>query len=113
MSVERGEGKELEAGSLAPRVESRRRVLVEALVASAVVTGAVTAISMLAPSSAIATAVGFVFLLATWVLVWRTDDARVARFGLALGGVVMPGSLSVSLLGRAGWRAIAWALAFA
>jgi hypothetical protein len=46
------------------------------------VTGAVTAASGFLPDRYVATAVGFVFLGATWALVWRGDDARVG-VGLA------------------------------
>lgn len=88
-------------------------VLVEALVASAVVTGAVTLASMFAPEKLVATTVGFLFLAATWWLVWRKDDATVVRAGLALGGLVMPGRASAGAAAREAARAIGWALAFA
>lgn len=92
---------------------SERRALVEALVASGIVTGAVTAASALLPDRYIATAVGFLFLGATWALVWRGDDARVERAGLTLGGLVFPGPLDRGRLLRSALAAIGWALALA
>jgi uncharacterized protein len=98
--------------SVAGRGE-RGRALVEAIVAAAVVTGVVTAASALLPDRYVATAVGFVFLGATWALVWRGDDARVERSGLALGGLVLPGAIDRSRLTRSAGGAVLWALAFA
>ena len=91
----------------------RKRALVEAVVASAVVTAVVTAASAFLPDRYVATAVGFLFLGATWALVWRGDDARVERSGLALGGVVLPGPLDGRRLGRSVGTALLWALVFA
>jgi uncharacterized protein len=62
------------------------------------------------PDKYVATAVGFVFLGATWLLVWRGDDARVEMSGLALGGVVLPGKLDVARLLRSVAQAIGWAV---
>jgi membrane protease YdiL (CAAX protease family) len=87
--------------------------LIEALVASAVVTGVVTAASALLPDRYVATAVGFLFLGATWALVWRGDDMRVERSGLALGGLVLPGRIDGRRLARSFGTSLAWALAFA
>lgn len=87
----------------------RRTVAVELLTASALVTAVVTAASSLVPDRFVATAVGFVFLGATWLLVWRGDDARVERSGLALGGVVLPGRLDVARLSRSALEAVLWA----
>lgn len=89
------------------------RTLVEAVIASAVVTGVVTAASAFLPDRYVATAVGFLFLGATWILVWRGDDARVERSGLALGGVVLPGPIDGRRLARSVGTSIAWALLFA
>ncbi|HEY8076638.1 MAG TPA: glutamic-type intramembrane protease, partial [Labilithrix sp.] len=86
-----------------------RRALIEALVASVVVTAAVTAASAALPDKYVATAVGFVFLGATWLLVWRRDDAHVERAGLALGGLVLPGKIDQVRLAGAVGRAIGWA----
>jgi membrane protease YdiL (CAAX protease family) len=85
---------------------------VEALVASAAVTGLVTLGSMFLPDRYVATGVGFVFLAVTWALVWRGDDARVVRAGLAFGGLVLPGKLDASETARSALRAVFWALAF-
>jgi membrane protease YdiL (CAAX protease family) len=89
------------------------RALVEAIVASAIVTGVVTAASAFLPDRYVATAVGFLFLGATWALVWRGDDARVERSGLALGGLVLPGPVDGRRLTRSVATSLAWALAFA
>lgn len=92
---------------------SRRRALLEGLGASAAVTLAVTGASLFAPEKSVATVVGFVFLGATWLLVWRRDDAHVERAGLAFGGLVLPGPLDVRRVVRDAARALGWALAFA
>jgi uncharacterized protein len=90
----------------------RRRALVEALLASLLVTGAVTLVSARLPSSFVATGVGFVFLAATWWLVWRRDDAFVSRCGLAFGGLVLHASIDWRAVAKSALRASAWALAF-
>ncbi len=90
----------------------RRRALLEALLASILVTGAVTLVSARMPSSYVATGVGFVFLAATWWLVWRRDDALVARSGLAFGGLVLRGSIDVRGVTKSALRAAGWAVAF-
>jgi len=77
--------------------------------ASAGVTAAVAAIAGGAPAGWHTTLVGFVFLGATWALVWRGDDARVRRAGLALGGVVIPGKFDGAAAARASAAALAWA----
>ncbi len=89
------------------------RALIEAVVASAIVTGVVTAASAFLPDRYVATAVGFLFLGATWALVWRGDDARVERSGLALGGLVLPGPIDRGRLARSTGVSLAWALALA
>jgi uncharacterized protein len=89
------------------------RGLIEAVVASAIVTGIVTLASTFLPDRYVATAVGFLFLGATWALVWRGDDARVERSGLALGGLVLPGRIDGKRLARSAGVAVLWALAFA
>jgi len=96
----------------APQPE-RSRPLIEALVVSAIVTGVVTAASAFLPDRYVATAVGFLFLGATWALVWRGDDARVERSGLALGGVVLPGPIDRVRLVRSVGTALFWAALFA
>lgn len=77
------------------------------------VTAIVTAASTFLPDRYVATAVGALFLAATWLLVWRKDDARVERSGLALGGLVLPGRIDGSRLVRSMGTSVAWALAFA
>lgn len=91
----------------------RRRALVEALVAALAVTAGVTLASAFLPDKYIATAVGFVFLGATWLLVWRRDDVVVLRSGLAFGGLVLPGAFDLRRTARRGARSLGWALAFA
>lgn len=94
-------------------MSEKRRALLEALATSVVVTGAVTFASSALPDRLVATVVGFVFLGATWVLVWRGDDARVERAGLALGGLVLPGALDRARLLRSVGAALLWASVFA
>ena len=91
----------------------RNKALMEAIFASAVVTGVVTAASAFLPDRYVATAVGFVFLGATWALVWRSDDARVERSGLALGGLVLPGPIAGQRLVRSFGTSVLWAALFA
>ena len=62
------------------------------------------------PPSWHTTLVGLAFLAAVWALVWRKDDDRVRRSGLALGGLVMPGRLDVPGLVRAAREAVLWSL---
>lgn len=92
---------------------SRRRALVEALGVAVLVTALVTVMSSFLPDKYVATAVGFVFLGATWALVWRGDDARVEASGLALGGVVLPGKIDIVRLARSVGQAIGWTVLLA
>lgn len=85
--------------------------LSEALWASADVTLAVVAIALAAPRSWHTMLVGLAFLGATWALVWRLDDARVRRAGLALGGLVIPGPLDARRVLREATTALGWAAA--
>jgi membrane protease YdiL (CAAX protease family) len=91
----------------------RRSALAEALGASLVVTGLVTLASAFLPEKYVASGVGFVFLAATWALVWRRDDVFVIRSGLSFGGLVLPGKLDARRAGVDFVRALGWALAFA
>jgi membrane protease YdiL (CAAX protease family) len=86
-----------------------RAPLREALWVSADVTIAVAAIAMGVPERWHTTLVGFVFLAVTWALVWRRDDETVRRFGLALGGLVIPGKLQLGGVARAAAVSCAWA----
>jgi uncharacterized protein len=98
------------AGPEASRArEGRARIGLEVLVVAALVTAAVTIASRFLPDRYVATAVGFVFLAATWATVWRGDDAGVERSGLALGGLVLPGPVDRARLVRAVLQAVAWA----
>jgi membrane protease YdiL (CAAX protease family) len=85
------------------------RALSFALGASALVTAVVAAVSRVATERFVAIGVAVVFLLATWALVWRGDDERVERCGLALGGLVLPGKLDRARLLRSTAVALAWA----
>jgi uncharacterized protein len=89
--------------------KSDRRAGLEAIGVAVVLTGIVTAASSLLPDRYVASAVGFLFLGATWALVWRGDDARVEASGLALGGVVLPGSIDLGRLVRSIAQAALWA----
>lgn len=94
-------------------VDSRRydaRALGLAVVVSAAVTGAVAVVSRVAPERFVAIGVAVVFLAATWALVWRGDDERVERSGLALGGIVLPGKLDRDRLIVSFGQAMGWAL---
>jgi membrane protease YdiL (CAAX protease family) len=95
-----------------PQPQPQGRALIEALAAALVVTGGVTLASALLPAKYVATGVGFVFLAATWWLVWRRDDAYVQRAGLAFAGLVLPGKVDARLTVSSSLRAIGWALAF-
>lgn len=69
---------------LAVRSPPARTALLIALLVSVIATAA----SRLLPDSIVATAVGAVFLGATWHLVIRHRDADVRGWGLALGGLL-------------------------
>jgi membrane protease YdiL (CAAX protease family) len=86
-----------------------RRAIVEALGAALVVTVVVTIASATLPDKYVATVVGGIFLLATWVFVWRGDDQRVEAAGLALGGIVLPGKIDLGRLTRSLVNALGWA----
>jgi membrane protease YdiL (CAAX protease family) len=87
--------------------------LSEALWVSSDVTIVVALIAAILPVAWHTTAVGFAFLAATWLLVWRRDDERVRAAGLALGGLVIPGRLDGRAALRAAVRAVCWAAAVA
>jgi membrane protease YdiL (CAAX protease family) len=97
------------------RIDTRidTRTLAEAFVASLVVTAAVTAASAFLPERYVAVGVAFLFLVATWALVWRRDDATVERSGLSLGGLVLPGPLDRTKLAKSVVTALGWASLFA
>jgi hypothetical protein len=88
------------------------RPLNEALAAAVVVTVGVTAASAWLPARWIATAVGGVFLGATWLLVLRHDDAAVERAGLGFGGLVLAQDIDLRRVARAAAVAMAWCALF-
>jgi membrane protease YdiL (CAAX protease family) len=90
---------------------SPRSPVKEALWVSADVMVAVAVIAFALPPGWHATLVGFTFLAATWALVWRYDDGCVARAGLALGGLVIPGPFDWARVLRNAVTALGWALA--
>jgi membrane protease YdiL (CAAX protease family) len=100
---------QLTAAAVQPTHARVDRPLAEALWISADVTAAVAAIAAVAPISWRTTLVGAAFLVATWGLVWRHDDARVRRAGLALGGLVIPGRLDAGDVVGSAVRALSWA----
>lgn len=75
-----------------------------------VTTAIVTVVSYFAPEAYAATAVGLVFLGATWFLVLRLDAPEIQRHGLSLGGLFEPETLDWSRLARSAATAAAWAL---
>ncbi|HEY4013445.1 MAG TPA: MrtC family glutamic-type intramembrane protease [Polyangiaceae bacterium] len=91
----------------------RDTALREALLAASAVTATVGVIAWAAPDHWRGTLVGVTFLAATWALVWRHDDDRVQRAGLALGGLVLPGHLRLGALARSAAIACAWGLGLA
>lgn len=93
--------------------DTRAAALMEALGVTAVVTALATAASLFVPPKHGASAVGLTFLAAVWLMVWRRDDARVERFGVAFGGLVLPGKLELRAVFGALLRAVGWALLFA
>lgn len=82
----------------------------EPLVASAVVTAVVTALSWLLPSAYAATGVGLAFLAATWWLVWRRTDRQASHYGLGFGDLFEPTPLSPSKLALAFGRGLGWSI---
>lgn len=56
-----------------------------------------------------ATVIGGMFLAATWLFVWRREDAVLRAHGLELGGLVVPGTRSIDIA-RRGARATAFAV---
>jgi membrane protease YdiL (CAAX protease family) len=87
-----------------------RRAWLEALGVAALVTALVTALSAVLADRWIATAVGLTFFGATWLMVWRRDDALVTRRGLAFAGLVLPGKLDARRVARETGVAMGWAL---
>lgn len=82
------------------------------LLAAAITTVVVTAVSYLTPRDYAGTAVGLAFLAATWVLVLRGDEATIRAHGLSLGGLLEPAPIAYPRLARDAIRAIGWAVLF-
>lgn len=81
----------------------------EPFAAAIVVTALVGLASAFLPDAYASTAIAALFLLATWLLVWRKPDTEVARHGLALGGIVLP-KTPYAVTARRGLVALGWAL---
>jgi uncharacterized protein len=95
------------------RAATPNAIWVRAALMAAVVTGLVTLASVFLPDKWVATVVGLLFFAATWLTVWRGDDALVVHHGLAFGGLVLPGQLDFRRIGRDALQASGWALALA
>ena len=80
------------------------------LLAAAITTAVVTAVSYLAPDKWAATLVGVGFLASTWWLVLRHDESTVRAYGLSLGGLLEPAPLQARRLAVAALVAAGWAL---
>jgi len=108
--TERGGGQDpVSADGLSPGPKpSASRIVV----AVASTTAIVTAAAYLAPESYAATAVGMLFLAATYVLVLRHDAGFIRSHGLALGGLFEPEPLDPARLLGNTMVAFAIALAF-
>lgn len=96
-----------------PAAEAVRHSARGPLLAAAITTTLVTAASYLAPERYAATAVGILFLGATWWLVLRHDELTVRAYGLSLGGLLEPTRLEPARLFRDATRAVGWAALFA
>jgi hypothetical protein len=92
-----------------------KRPIVEALVASALVTAIVGigAGFQVVPKAHVATFVGLVFLGATWLLVWRKTDDEVERHGIGFGGLLLAGEVDARAVAKSTAKALGWALVFA
>jgi hypothetical protein len=90
---------------------SPARQLLRATLAFTATTAAVTGASYAVPEPYAATAVGLVFLGATWLLVLRDDAATIRAHGLSLGGLMEPERVDLARLARSAGAATLWALA--
>lgn len=91
--------------------ESRKRALL-GLAVGCGVTALLAVLPRVLPERYGATAIGGLFLAATWLFVWRKDDVTLREHGLELGGLVVPGT-HVRQIALRGARAAAFALAIA
>jgi hypothetical protein len=80
------------------------------LLAAAITSAVVTAVSFFSPDKYAATLVGVSFLAATWWLVLRHDERTVRAYGLSLGGVLEPTPLDPRRMARDAAQAVGWAL---
>jgi membrane protease YdiL (CAAX protease family) len=85
----------------------------EPLGVAGLVTALVTALSATITDQWVATAVGLTFFGATWVTVWRRDDAVVTHCGLSFAGLVLPGEPDALRVAREAAIATGWALLLA
>jgi len=85
----------------------------EAWLTATVVTALVTLASSVVPPQWIASAVGAIFLGATWLTVFRRDDAAVEHAGLAFSGLVLPAPLDARRIARGVRTALGWTLVLA
>jgi membrane protease YdiL (CAAX protease family) len=85
----------------------------EAFLTATVVTVLVTFASIVVPAHWIASAVGGIFFGATWLMVFRRNDAVVEQSGLAFGGLVLPARLDSRRIANDLKVALGWALALA
>ncbi len=79
------------------------------LAVAALTTVLVASLSTALPERHAATGVGLAFLAATYVMVLRRDDEDIGHYGLSLGGLLEPGTLSAKRLVADASKAILWA----
>lgn len=84
----------------ATEIEDPETSLTRVVIATIATTAVVTTASYVAPEDYTATAVGMLFLGATYALVLRYSSAYIERHGLALGGLFEPEPLSVRRIAR-------------
>lgn len=77
------------------------------------VTALVGAVSQLVPERYAGTAIGFCFLIATYVLVLKSDTPGIEKhYGLSLGGLLEPEPIALGRLFKATLWALCWAVGF-
>lgn len=85
----------------------------QALLVALTTTALVTVVSRVAPDEWANTAVGAVFLGATWLMVLRGDTAKIRAYGLSLGGITEPEPLDLGRIARGVGKAVVWSLVLA
>jgi CAAX protease family protein len=93
-----------------PFVDREPKGALRPLLAAAITTVVVTAVSHFSPDKYAATLVGVSFLAATWWLVLRHDETTVRAYGLSLGGVLEPTPIDARRVLRDAAQALGWAL---